>query len=87
MNEEILGPLLLYVDHEKKEVALSFGFVDHLFAPIEVYTGCSKEVRQIKKDYEAKGHKVTSPYYMKNSTEPKDGEASILIKRSYLPCE
>ena len=79
-------PLVLYVDHEKKELALAWGFNHGLFAPIEVYYRCVKELMQIKKYFEEKGYQYSTPYHMKNSVEPKDGEASILLNITSMPC-
>jgi len=86
MKDQTKDPLVLYVDHEKKELALAYGFNYGLFAPIEVYFRCVKELMQIKKYFENEGYRYTTPYHMKNTIEPVDGEASILFNITTIPC-
>ncbi len=86
MTNESPEPLVLYVDHEKKEFALAYGFNYGLFSPIEVYFRCVKELMQIQKHFRNEGYQISTPYHMKNSVEPEDGEASILLNITSIPC-
>ena len=86
MTNKSPEPLVLYVDLEEKKVALTYGFNYGLFSPIEVYIRCIKELMKIKKHFENEGYQYSTPYHMKNSVEPKDGEASILLNITSIPC-
>ena len=86
MKKEQSEPLVLYVDHEEKKITLAYGFSYGLFAPIEVYFRCVKELMQIKKHFEDKGYQLSTPYNMKNSVGSKDGKASILLNITSTPC-
>ena len=78
------GPLLLYVDHEKKELAYSLGFTN-LFSPIEAILRGPKELGKIKEYLQTKGYLFTGAHLMKNSKAPKDGEASVLLNITAIP--
>ena len=78
------GPLLLYVDHEKKELAYSLGFTN-LFSPIEAFLRGPKELGKIKKYFQTKDYRFTGVHLMKNSKPLKDGEASVLLNITAIP--
>lgn len=82
---EVKGPLFLYIDHEKKELAFSLGIASHLFSPIEAVLRGPKELHRIRKEFESRGYQITGVHLMKNSTQPKDGEATILINTTAIP--
>ena len=78
------GPLLLYIDHEKKELAYSLGFAA-LFSPIEAVLRGPKQLGKIKKHFQSKGYKFTGVHLMKNNKQPEDGKASVLLNMTAIP--
>ena len=78
------GPLLLYIDHEKKELAYSLGFTN-LFSPIEAVLRGPKELGRIKEHFQSKGYRFTGVHLMKNSKAPEDGQASLLLNMTAIP--
>ena len=78
------GPLLLYIDHEKKEFAYSLGFAN-LFSPIEAVLRGPKELGKIKVHFQSIGYRFTGVHLMKNSQQPEDGKASVLLNMTAIP--
>jgi len=86
MSETKREPLVLYVDHQEKKIALAYGFDNGLYSPIEVYFRCVDELIKLKKHFEGEGYQYSSPQFMQNSNKIQDGEASILLNITSIPC-
>ena len=86
MSEIQNVPLVLYVDHQEKKIALAYGFDNGLFSPIEVYFRCVDELIKLKKHFEGEGYQYSTPHLMQNSDKIQEGEASILLNITSRPC-